>query len=121
MIEILFKRTYNISINTIGKRREILVPSEIFLKKWKGSNDESSDKIERIAKNFRCSRLDRNFVLALARSAAEGRTQYAEIYRLLLCEKMFVIVWGKFGFVEGELCQLLYCGGIIIGQRDCNF
>lgn len=114
---------------------EILVPSGIFLEKWKSSNDEISDKIERIAKNFRCSRfvvarkalehgkisqevyermvreytrkfeewqkeqkekresggsyyrnlaskLDRNFVLALARSAAEGRTQYAEIYRL---------------------------------------
>lgn len=114
---------------------EILVPSERFLEKWKGSHDEISDKIEKIAKDFRCSRfvvarkalenrrisrevyeqvvreltrnfrewqegqkekresggsyyrnlaskMDRNFVEALARSASEGRTQYAEVYRL---------------------------------------
>lgn len=114
---------------------EILVPTESFLEKWMSNHDEILDKIEKIAKSFRCSRfvvarkaldhgkisqnayekivkellnqfkewqesqkenkgtggdyyrnlaskIDRNFVTALARSASEGRTQYAEIYRL---------------------------------------
>lgn len=114
---------------------EILVPTEMFLEKWKGSNADSLNKIERIAKSFRCSRfviarkaldngkisrkiyeqiieeltkrfkewqeyqkenkgfggdyyrnlaskIDRNLITALARSASEGRTQYTEIYRL---------------------------------------
>lgn len=114
---------------------EILVPTESFFEKWKSNNDEILDKIEKIAKAFRCSKfivarkaldygkisqeiyeseikeftrefeewkekqqgnkdfggnyyrnlaskMDRNFVTALARSASEGRTQYTEIYRL---------------------------------------
>lgn len=114
---------------------EILVPSEIFLEKWEIAYDEHLEKIEKIAKSFRCSRfvvarkalehkkisrevyekiikeltnkfkewqesqkgnkgtggdyyrnlaskIDRNFVTALARSAYEGRTQYTEVYRL---------------------------------------
>ena len=140
---------------------EILVPSEIFLEKWKSSNDEISDKIEKIAKNFRCSRfvvarkalehgkisqevyermvreytrkfeewqkeqkekresggsyyrnlaskLDRNFILALARSAAEGRTQYAEIYRLTNTNRK---TFGK--LLEGIGWTLPGCDGYI--------
>lgn len=114
---------------------ELLVPTKSFLEKWQSGHDEILDKIEKIARSFRCSRfvvarkaldhgkisreiyeqivkeltnqfkewqerqkeskgtggdyyrnlaskIDRNFVTALARSASEGRTQYTEIYRL---------------------------------------
>lgn len=114
---------------------ELLVPTKSFLEKWQSDHDEILDKIEKIARSFRCSRfvvarkaldhgkisreiyeqivkeltnqfkewqerqkeskgtggdyyrnlaskIDRNFVTALARSASEGRTQYTEIYRL---------------------------------------
>lgn len=114
---------------------ELLVPTKSFLEKWQSDHDDILDKIEKIAKSFRCSRfvvarkaldygkisqeiyeqtvkeltnqfkewqerqkeskgtggdyyrnlaskIDRNFVTALARSASEGRTQYTEIYRL---------------------------------------
>lgn len=114
---------------------EILVPTAPFLEKWKSNNDGGLEKIEEMAKAFRCSKfvvarkaldygkisqkiyesaireftkefkdwqekqrenkdsggnyyrnlaskMDRNFVTALARSASEGRTQYTEIYRL---------------------------------------
>lgn len=114
---------------------ELLVPTKSFLEKWQSDHDDILDKIEKIARSFRCSRfvvarkaldhgkisreiyeqivkeltnqfkewqerqkeskgtggdyyrslaskIDRNFVTALARSASEGRTQYTEIYRL---------------------------------------
>lgn len=114
---------------------ELIAPTEIFLEKWESSRGEGMDKIERLAKMFRCSgfviarkaldngklsqksyeqmiaeltnafkewqksqkesrdsggnyyrnlasKIDRNFIIALARSASEGKTQYTEIYRL---------------------------------------
>lgn len=114
---------------------EILIPTQIFLQKWDSNQDKILDKLEKIAKTFRCSRfvvvrkaldcgkitqkayeqivveltdrfrewqegqkenkrtggdyyrnlaskIDRNFVAALARSVSEGKIQYTEAYRL---------------------------------------
>lgn len=137
---------YNAPINANSENRgveklcnavaaEILVPTHIFLENWDSSHGEIQDKLEKMAKSFRCSRfvvvrkaldcgkitqktyeqiitelvdkfrkwqeaqeedkrtggdyyrnlaskIDRNFVTALARSASEGKTQYTEVYRL---------------------------------------
>lgn len=114
---------------------EILVPAELFVEKWETGTDENLDKIEKVSKDFRCSRfvvarkaldtgkisrktygqivtelnrrfkewqnkqkgtrnsggdyyrtlaskIDKNVVKALASSAAEGKIQYTEVYRL---------------------------------------
>ena len=114
---------------------EILVPVDVFVDQWKQAIGTDFEKIEKIAKYFRCSRyviarkaldnkkiaptiyneivteltvqfkkwkndqdeekksggdfyrtlgsrLDHRFVVALANSAREGRTQYTEVYRL---------------------------------------
>lgn len=114
---------------------EILVPVEVFVDQWKQAIGTDIEKIEKIAKYFKCSRyviarkaldnkkispriygeiitelteqfkkwkndqneekssggdfyrtlssrLDHRFLIALANSAREGRTQYTEVYRL---------------------------------------
>lgn len=114
---------------------EILVPVDVFVDQWKQTVGTNIEKIEKIAKYFKCSRyviarkaldnkkislriygeiitelteqfrkwknnqdeekksggdfyktlsskLDHKFVVALANSAREGRTQYTEVYRL---------------------------------------
>lgn len=48
---------------------------------WQERQSENKDSGGNYYRNL-ASKIDRNFVTALARSASEGRTQYTEIYRL---------------------------------------
>ena len=50
-------------------------------KEWQESQKENKGTGGDYYRNL-ASKIDRNFVMALARSASEGRTQYTEIYRL---------------------------------------
>lgn len=48
---------------------------------WQERQSENKDSGGNYYRNL-ASKIDRNFITALARSASEGRTQYTEIYRL---------------------------------------